>query len=172
MSDRIFRSASVCLMLLSLAGCAGQKDGGTAPDSSMQSATAPAGNQPTATTPSGTVITLEVATNDETRQRGLMYRESIAPGHGMVFLFPADDVFSFWMRNTYIPLDMIWLDSQWKIVHIKSHVPPCQADPCPSYDPGVKARSVLELGGGEAQRLGLKTGDRLLMRGLENLTIR
>lgn len=171
MSDRFLRSAVLWLMLFA-AGCAGQKDGGVAPDTSMQSAPAPASSQPTATTPSGAVITLEVAANDETRQRGLMFRESIAPGHGMIFLFPADDVFSFWMKNTYIPLDMLWLDQQWKIVHVKSGVPPCQADPCPSYDPGVKARSVLELGAGESQRLGLKAGDRLQMKGLENLTIR
>ncbi len=65
------------------------------------------------------------------------------------------------MKNTYFPLDMLWLDSNRHIVHIEEDVPPCPAEPCPSYMPAKPARYVLELVSGSVKRNGLKIGDRL-----------
>ena len=126
----------------------------------------------TATTPRGHVITLEVVSNNESRARGLMFRESLPAERGMLFIFPKDDVHSFWMKNTLIPLDMIWLDSQRRIVHIAENVPPCPDDPCPNYSPdSKKTRYVLELGGGRARQLELRAGDELTFRNIDRYRV-
>jgi uncharacterized membrane protein (UPF0127 family) len=93
------------------------------------------------------------------------------PDHGMIFLFKESGNYPFWMKNTLIPLDMLWLDETFRVVHISERVPPCQADPCPSYPPGVTARAVLELNGGRARQLGLKEGDQLRVEGIENYNV-
>ena len=111
--------------------------------------------------PDNFVVSVEIAADEELRAQGLMYRDHIDPGKGMLFVFPRDDVFSFWMKNTRIPLDMIWVDANKRIVGIRENVPPCKVEDCPSYGPGVVARYVLEVGGGEAAKHGLKVGDLL-----------
>jgi uncharacterized membrane protein (UPF0127 family) len=111
--------------------------------------------------PQGTSITAELAVTDEERQRGLMFREKLLPDQGMLFVFDKEDTYSFWMKNTLIPLDMLWLDQDRRIVHIARNVPPCTADPCPSYSPDRPGLYVLELAAGSADRLGLKLFDRL-----------
>ena len=129
--------------------------------------TTTANRQPSTANPSGPrvvfpdhfVVSVEIAADDEVRQQGLMYRDHIDPDKGMLFVFPRDDVFSFWMKNTRIPLDMIWIDSGKRIVGLRENVPPCKIEDCPSYGPGVVARYVLEVGGGEAAKHGLKVGD-------------
>ncbi len=129
--------------------------------SSVPTSTAPATSGPRVIFPDNFVVSVEIAADDEMRQQGLMFRDHIDPGHGMLFVFPRDDVFSFWMKNTRIPLDMIWIDANKRIVGIRENVPPCHVDDCPSYGPGVVARYVLEVGGGEAAKHRLKTGDAL-----------
>lgn len=133
-----------------------------APSSSSSSAAAaapqPVGG-PRVLFPDGFVVAVEIAADDEMRAQGLMYRDHIDPGKGMLFVFPRDDVFSFWMKNTRIPLDMIWIDANRRVVGIREKVPPCVVEDCPSYGPGVIARYVLEVGGGEAARHRLKVGD-------------
>jgi uncharacterized membrane protein (UPF0127 family) len=126
---------------------------------------------PTVVLPNGQRIIVEVASNDETRARGLMFRDSLADDRGMIFLFPQSGIYPFWMKQTLIPLDMIWIDEGGKIVHISAAVPPCTADPCPSYSPEKIARNVLELRAGRAAELGLKIGDVLQIRGVENYRI-
>ena len=79
----------------------------------------------------------------------------------MLFVFRDSDYRSFWMKNTLIELDIIYIDSGKRIVDIHRKVPPCQADPCPSYPSNSPARYVLELDGGEAERLGMKAGDQV-----------
>ncbi len=106
-------------------------------------------------------ITVEIANSYKKREIGLMHRKVLGAGMGMLFLFPDSDYRSFWMKNTLIELDIIYLDSYKRIVDIHSHVPPCVADPCLSYPSSVPAQYVLELDGGEAQRLGMGKGDRL-----------
>lgn len=111
--------------------------------------------------PDGKSITAELAVTDEERQRGLMFREKLLFDQGMLFVFEEEDFYSFWMKNTLIYLDMIWLDKDRRIVHIARNVPPCSADPCPSYSPERPGLYVLELAAGAADRFGLKLFDRL-----------
>jgi uncharacterized protein len=101
-----------------------------------------------------------------------MYRDQLRPATGMLFFFPADGDYGFWMKNTLIPLDMIWIDSARKVVHIKADVPPCRIEDCPSYDPGVPARYVLELAAGEAARQQLRVGDLLRFEGMDHVVVR
>lgn len=111
--------------------------------------------------PDGRAITAELAVTDEERARGLMFRETIAPDYGMLFCFTEEDFHAFWMKNTLIFLDMIWLDKDRRIVHITRNVPPCKEDPCPSYAPDRAGSYVLELGRGGADLYQLKLFDRL-----------
>ncbi|HEX2060646.1 MAG TPA: DUF192 domain-containing protein, partial [Thermoanaerobaculia bacterium] len=125
-----------------------------------QTATAPAAaTGPRVIFPNGDVIAVEIAADDDLRAQGLMFRDHLRPSSGMLFFFPQDGDYGFWMKNTVIPLDMIWIDSSRRIVHVKNDVPPCRVEICPSYDPGVPARYVLELAAGQAAKHGLKAGD-------------
>ena len=110
---------------------------------------------------SGASITAELAVTDAERARGLMFREKLLPDQGMLFVFQREDIHAFWMKNTLIPLDILWLDRDRRVVHIERGVPPCTSDPCPSYGPARAGLYVLELAAGAADRLGLKPGDRL-----------
>jgi uncharacterized membrane protein (UPF0127 family) len=111
--------------------------------------------------PGGKSVTAELAVSDEERARGLMFREKILPDQGMLFVFESEDRHSFWMKNTLVALDMLWLDSEKRVIHIAADVPPCTEDPCPSYGPDRPARYVLELKNGRAAAEGIKVGDRL-----------
>lgn len=91
----------------------------------------------------------------------------------MLFLFPEKARHAFWMKNTLIPLDILWIDEARTVVHIERAVPPCQADPCPSYAPDRQALDVLELAAGEAAARGIEVGDVLELRGgIENIVAR
>jgi uncharacterized membrane protein (UPF0127 family) len=127
---------------------------------------------PTIVLPDGFVVHVEVAADDPTREQGLMYRDRVADDRGMIFFFPQAGVYPFWMKNTLIPLDMIWIDQQKKVVHVARDVPPCKADPCPSYSPDASASYVLELAAGVAARHRVATGSVLDFKGLENIVIR
>src|SRR5215208_6354176 len=94
-------------------------------------------NGPRITLPDGLVVRAEVATDEPTRSQGLMYRDRVPEGTGMLFVFPEVGEYPFWMKNTIVPLDIIWLDEQRKVVHVAHDVPPCKADPCPSYLPNA-----------------------------------
>ena len=117
-------------------------------------------------------VALEVAATPEAQARGLMYRRTLADGRGMLFVFPAEAPHEFWMKNTFIPLDMLWIDSDHRIVHIAHDVPPCKADPCPNYPPNAKAASVLELAAGVAAKHNLKNGDVLRFEGMNSVVVR
>jgi len=107
----------------------------------------------------------EFATNDETRARGLMMRTELAADHSMLFVFPEEDRRWFWMKNTLIPLDILYFDSNRRLVSVQAKVPPCKADPCPSYPSDLPARYVLELPTGTAARIGVTVGDELTIEG-------
>jgi len=130
------------------------------------------GLQPHVTFPDGTRIWVEIAADDPTREQGLMFRDRMAADRGMIFVFPASGDYPFWMKNTLIPLDMVWIDEGKRVVHVSSNVPPCKADPCPSYPPNAVARYVLETNAGVAAQHHLKNGDVLQIEGLENVTVR
>jgi uncharacterized membrane protein (UPF0127 family) len=111
--------------------------------------------------PGGKVVTAELAVTDEERARGLMFRETLLPDQGMLFVFRDDDFHSFWMKNTLIPLDLVWLDAARRVIHVEADVPPCRQDPCPTYGPKIPARYVLELNSGSLAAWGVKLYDQL-----------
>lgn len=114
--------------------------------------------------PDGRFILAELALTGPEQQRGLMQRTELPAGRGMLFLFDRPQTLGFWMFGTLIPLDIIWMDSARRIVFLSANTPPCRSvDPagCPVYGPSGPAQYVLEIGGGEAARLGLRLGDRL-----------
>lgn len=115
------------------------------------------------TTPQGAKLFTELADTPEKRARGLMYRDRLPPNYGMLFTFPEPQQWSFWMKNTNIPLDIIWMDQNKTIVHVEHEVPGChrQDGGCPQYRPNKKALYVLEVAAGVAERLQLKRGVRL-----------
>ena len=116
------------------------------------------------TLPNGTVIQAELATSFGERQRGLMNRTELAPGRGMLFEFEQAALHRFWMFGTLIPLDIIWLDPDRRIVFISADTPPCESSnpgECPTYGPQQPSRFVLELAGGQAAANGLQLSDQL-----------
>jgi hypothetical protein len=115
------------------------------------------------TTPQGSTILAELADTTERRARGLMFRESLPRDRGMLFTFPEPQHWTFWMKNTRIPLDIIWLDRNKKIVHIERNVPGCSRtdEGCPQYQPNDEALYVLEVAAGVADVLKLQRGSTL-----------
>ena len=137
---------------------------GPAPRSSAPSPATPTAAPvlgPRVAMPSGAVYSVELAVNPEDQAQGLMFRESLPERAGMLFLFPEASPHHFWMKNTMIPLDMIWLDEAGTVLFVSADTPPCKADPCPNYGPDVPARSVLEIAGGKAKAEGVRVGVRL-----------
>lgn len=114
-------------------------------------------------TPSGTTIHAELADTPQKRAMGLMYRESLPENHGMLFIFGEAQPWTFWMKNTRMPLDIIWLNEQKTIVYIEANAPICTRtdNGCPQYQSNEPAMYVLELAGGRAQALKLKKGMKL-----------
>lgn len=109
------------------------------------------------------VFTVEVAASDPARARGLMHRDALAPDAGMLFAYPAprDDI-AFWMKNTHIPLDILFAGADGTITRIHARAQPHDATPIPG-GPGV--RYVLEIPGGRAAALGIAPGDRIALAG-------
>ncbi len=104
-------------------------------------------------------FSVELATNDEERERGLMYRKELPQGHGMLFDFGHDQPVAFWMHNTYISLDMMFIRSDGRIMRIEESAEPLSDRLIPA---GAPVRAVLEVIGGTAQQLGIKAGDRVI----------
>jgi uncharacterized membrane protein (UPF0127 family) len=101
-------------------------------------------------------FTVEIASTPEEIQQGLMFRESLAPNAGMLFDFGQSRPASMWMKNTLIPLDMLFMDETGKVVAIARNAVPRSTR---SLGPGVPVRAVLELPGGRARELGIVPGD-------------
>ena len=102
-----------------------------------------------------------IADDEEERSRGLMFRKELAEGRGMLFDFKQEQEVGFWMRNTYIPLDMIFIAADGRIINIAQNTKPYSLDPVPSAAPAL---AVLEIGGGLSAELGIEPGDRVLHR--------
>jgi uncharacterized protein len=115
-------------------------------------------------TSNNTVIKLEEVKKFEQKQIGLMGRKSMDENHGMIFIYKKSSLLNFWMKNTLIPLDMIFLANN-KIVGIIANVPPCLTpSSCPSYGPNHIANQVIELNAGKAKKLKLKEGQTIKLR--------
>ncbi|MBW0144564.1 DUF192 domain-containing protein [Sphingomicrobium clamense] len=101
-------------------------------------------------------FTVELALTADQQQRGMMGRQSLAPDEGMLFVYDTPDYRSFWMKNTYIPLDIIFIDGNGKILSIEENTVPLSLEPSLSLEPALL---VLELAGGRSAELGIQPGD-------------
>jgi uncharacterized membrane protein (UPF0127 family) len=101
---------------------------------------------------------VEIVTTPETRAQGLMFRKSLAANGGMLFIYPGEQPVSFWMKNTLIPLDMLFVRADGSIAHIAHNAIPHDETP---IDSGAAVKAVLEVNGGTANALGIKEGDRV-----------
>lgn len=112
----------------------------------------------TITYPSGARVQAELADTPQKRAQGLMFRKRLAPDAGMLFRFERTGTWSFWMKNTAVALDILWIGPDKKIVSIAEHVPICRQDPCPIYRPSTEALYALELPAGSVKREQLAGG--------------
>lgn len=101
----------------------------------------------------------ELAVTADERARGLMHRESLLPGAGMLFVFPREGRHGFWMKNTLIELDIVFIGAGRRVVDIARRAQPCRAEPCAQYYPAAPAAYALEIAGGLADRFGFAAGD-------------
>lgn len=108
----------------------------------------------------GEKFTVEVADTPDKQQLGLMFREQMARDHGMLFIFSGETRRAFWMKNTKIPLDIIYFDRNLQLVSV-ANAKPCRTATCKSYPSTGPAMYVLELNAGLAEELGLVAGDQL-----------
>jgi uncharacterized membrane protein (UPF0127 family) len=104
------------------------------------------------------VFTIEIADTEPAREKGLMFRKNLPDGHGMLFDFKREQDVSFWMKNTYIPLDMFFIQGNGRILRIAENAKPLSTALLPSQGPVL---AVLEVSGGIAHRLGIRPGDRV-----------
>ena len=104
---------------------------------------------------------VELAKTSAQRDLGLMGRRELDRDAGMFFIFENEGIYPFWMKNTFIPLDIIWIDNNKKIVYISPNVQPCKSLVCPSLIPSGKAKYVLEINAGICKEINLKVGDEI-----------
>lgn len=110
-------------------------------------------------------FSVELAKTEAEKERGLMFKTQLSKEGGMLFIFDKEDIHPFWMKNTLVSLDIIWIDGYSKVVYISRDVQPClpaQAGSsliCPSVVPTAKAKYVLEVNAGACKKIGLKLGD-------------
>lgn len=143
-----FRAAFTACLILTLAGCGEET---LSLDELRERAI---------TLPTGEKIRAEVMITPVDIQRGMMFRDSLPQGRGMLFIHSKPDYYKYWMYQVNIPLDIIWMDSTRRVVEIVPNAPACKtrASECPNYGGTELARYVLELAGGEAERLGIRVG--------------
>ena len=148
----LFLDLTLTLLLLVGTGCGGPDTGGTDLLGTRK-----------VTLPGGQEIRAEVEMNTVDMQKGMMFRDSLARGRGMLFIHETPGLNPYWMYQVRIPLDIIWMDTSHRIAEISADTPPCKtkASLCPTYGGRQTAQFVLELGGGEAKRLGLSVGQTL-----------
>jgi uncharacterized protein len=114
--------------------------------------------------PNGTRIQAETMRDDIELIKGLMFRETMPASRGMLFIHPEENIFHYWMYQTKIPLDIIWLDHDRRIVEMSLDTPPCNASSakdCTNYGGNYKSKYALEVNAGVAKKNGLKVGDTL-----------
>lgn len=113
-------------------------------------------------------LTLEVARTAAQREHGLMNRTELAPHTGMIFVFERDEFVNFWMKNTLLPLDMIFIAADGKVRRVYANVPVLHPQPSDTQIPleGAQAKYVIELGAGEAAKDGIVDGIKLDVRGV------
>ena len=106
-------------------------------------------------------FSVELAITSRERSNGLMFRESLDPEKGMLFVFEKEGKHALWMKNTLISLDIIWINENKEIVFINENTQPCKEQPCPIIEPAENAKYVLEINGGISKKIGLIVGDKI-----------
>ncbi|MFH1473412.1 MAG: DUF192 domain-containing protein [Candidatus Aenigmatarchaeota archaeon] len=106
---------------------------------------------------------VSLALTPEERSRGLMFVEHLDDDRGMLFVFDRSGIYPFWMKNTLIPLDIIWLDSDSSVVFISRDTQPCISSTCDSTNPEKQASYVLEINAGISDRMNIDIGDKMTM---------
>ena len=134
------------MVLLAASGCASESAGLPVTKITIDTASGPKS------------LLVELASDPPSQQRGLMYRREMAANAGMLFDFHNDARLSFWMKNTYLPLDMLFIRADGTISSIEPNAVPLSTAPIPSLEP---VRAVLEINGGRAHDLGIRAGDRV-----------
>lgn len=104
-------------------------------------------------------IEVEIADDDLERSNGLMYREELADGSGMLFVFPEEAPLNFWMKNTYIPLDILFFNKNRVVISVVENMEPCKIMNCPLYSSKFPAQFALEVPAGFVKKHGVKIGD-------------
>lgn len=104
-------------------------------------------------------FSVELAKTEAEREKGLMNRKQLDKNSGMLFIFNKEGIYPFWMKDTLIPLDMIWIDGNSVVVFIAKNVQPCKSLICPIMNPKIGAKYVLEVNAGISKELGIKVGD-------------
>ncbi|MEK7080259.1 MAG: DUF192 domain-containing protein [Patescibacteria group bacterium] len=102
---------------------------------------------------------VEIAKTPLELSQGLMFRKSLGQNKGMLFIFEKEGIYPFWMKNTLIPLDIIWIDENNKVVFISENTQPCPQKDCLQIIPQAEAKYVLELNAGQAREAKIKIGD-------------
>ena len=162
MSGRLLAAGALAVVVSACGAAPGKASGAAAatPTPAASAASSPA-SSPRAEMPSGAVYRLELALTPEEQTQGLMFRENLPDRTGMIFVFGQEADHHFWMKNTMIPLDMIWMDASGKVIFVSANTPPCKADPCATYGPDAPARQVLEIAGGMAAKEKITVGSTL-----------
>lgn len=111
----------------------------------------------------GHTVTVEVVTRPEDQALGLMFRDQMPLDHGMLFIYSSESMLSFWMKNTRIPLDILYFNAELELITLIHEAQPCRTPKCPSYPSQAPARYVLEVNGGLAREWQLALGDRLVL---------
>ena len=104
---------------------------------------------------------VELAVSSDELYQGLMFREGLGCDKGMLFIFEEPKKYGFWMKNTYIPLDIIWINQEKEVVFIKERAQPCESNVCQVIYPDKKAKYVLEVTQGIVDKIGISLGDKL-----------
>ena len=102
----------------------------------------------------------EIVRTQAEKEKGLMYRKNLDKKQGMLFINNEEKIYPFWMKNMRFPLDIIWLDNNLEVVFVAKNAQPCGEGECNNIIPNKPARYILEINSGEADRIGLKQGDR------------
>lgn len=108
-------------------------------------------------------LNVEIADENQERQKGMMFREKLDENSGMLFVFDEEGNRTFWMKNTMISLDMIFIDKNFRIIDIKNAVP-CDAEPCVLYKSSMPALYVLEVNSNFSAKNNVKVGDKIIFK--------
>ena len=106
-----------------------------------------------------TCFNVEMAKTPVEREKGLMFKKNLSENFGMVFVFENEDKYGIWMKNMQIPIDIIWIDKNKKVVYVKENAQPCKSTFCEVYVPNKEALYVLELKAGTISKKGIGGGD-------------